>query len=147
MPSQLQTATSIRRSSAAVKLQENRFSGAPKLVIAGRGVGRLDWQAQKTDQHLLLRLARERAKSGEQLLCSVCHFLILAASQQSRPRRHLHKMRLALLQKRVEALLRVGRDGGVGHDAGGKLVSLALRHADLLVERALAHGFGQCATA
>ena len=67
--------------------------------------------------------------------------------QESRPPRHLHKMRLPLLQKRVEALLRVGRDGGVGHDAGGKLISLALRHANLLVERALAHGFGQGAPA
>ena len=34
---------------------------------------------QQTDQHLLLRLARKRAKCGEQLLCSVCHCLILTA--------------------------------------------------------------------
>ena len=68
-------------------------------------------------------------------------------SQRSRPSRHLHKMRQTLLQKRVEAFLRVGRDGGVGHDAGRKPVGVVLRHADLLVERALAHGFGQCAAA
>ena len=63
--------------------------------------------------------------------------------QPSIPLRHLHKMRVPLLQKRIEPFLRIGGDGGVGHDAGGKGVGIVLRHVDLLVERALAHGFGQ----
>ena len=50
---------SIRRL-AAVKLQEYGFSSAPKLVIAGCRVGRLDWQAPGAADGRVASLPRQR---------------------------------------------------------------------------------------
>ena len=64
---------------AAIKLQKYGIGCASKLVVAGHLVRNFDGQAQQTDQHFLLRFARECAKGAKQLLGSVCHATILTA--------------------------------------------------------------------